>query len=148
METTLSPSSTTQRVHAKRINAGAQTAIDPLTADMAMARSLAKLLDSQFQIGQVRFGLDAVLGLVPVVGDLASMLLGLFPVYVARRHKLGKWLIARMLMNLGFDFLLGATPLVGDAADVLYKAHRMNYQMLEKAVEKKYGPRPTSPTAD
>jgi hypothetical protein len=141
MESTLSSSTTAQRVHAKRIDTGGQTALDPLAADMAMARALAKLLDSQFQVGQVRFGLDAILGLVPVVGDLAAMLLGLFPVYVARRHKLGKWLIARMLMNLGFDFVLGATPLVGDAADVLYKAHKINYRMLETAVEKKFGRR-------
>ena len=141
METTLSSSTNTQRVHAKRIDTGDQTALDPLAADMAMARALAKLLDSQFQVGQVKFGLDAILGLVPVVGDLASMLLGLFPVYVARRHKLGKWLITKMLMNLGADFLIGVTPVVGDAADVLYKAHRMNYQMLEKAVEKQFGRR-------
>jgi hypothetical protein len=141
METTLSSSTTTQRVRAKRMDTGTQAPVDPLTADMAMARALAKLLDSQFQVGQVKFGLDAILGLVPVVGDLASMLLGLFPVYVARRHRLGKWLIAKMLMNLGFDFVLGVTPVVGDAADLVYKAHRINYQMLETAIEKKYGRR-------
>jgi hypothetical protein len=124
-----------QRVHARRTSG--DRAMSSLDRDLMMVRSLANLLDSSFEVRGVRFGLDAVLGLVPVVGDFASMMLGLYPVLIARRHGVGRWTIAHMLGNLGADFLMGSIPIAGDAADVFFKAHLKNLRLLEAALKDK-----------
>jgi Domain of unknown function (DUF4112) len=126
----------TQSVSARRIEPDARV-VPSIDADLASARIVAKLLDSSFEIGGVKFGLDAVLGLVPVVGDLASLAIGMYPVVLARKHRLGKWVIMKMMANLGTDFLVGAVPVLGDAADVFFKAHLKNLRILETELEKR-----------
>jgi hypothetical protein len=108
-----------------------------LEADLARARWLARLLDSQFVFMGVEFGLDALVGLVPVVGDCVTALAAMYPVHIARKHKLGKRLEARMALNVLMDFLGGAVPVVGDLIDVVYKANLKNLKLLEKAVERR-----------
>lgn len=95
---------------------------------------LARLMDSAFVIPgtRVRAGLDAVLGLVPGVGDLAAGAIGLFLVLQARELGASRWLQARMLGNLLLDTALGSVPLVGDAFDVLFKANLRNLKLLQK----------------
>ena len=62
-----------------------------LDTDLKRARQIAELLDAQFEVAGVKFGLEAFLGLVPVVGEqMAVALAGLYPIWVANRHKLGK----------------------------------------------------------
>jgi hypothetical protein len=91
-------------------------------------------MDSAFVIPgtRVRAGLDAVLGLVPVVGDLASAAIGLFLVLQARELGASRWLQARMMGNLLVDTALGSVPLVGDVFDVAFKANLRNVQLLQK----------------
>lgn len=104
-----------------------------LDADLARAEMIAKLMDSQFQLGTFKFGADALIGLVPVAGDAISFAIGLYPVFLARKHGLGRVVVGRMLMNLGVDFVVGAVPLVGDIADVFHKANLKNLALLRKA---------------
>lgn len=113
-----------------------RAALPSVEADLAAARMLAHLMDAQFEIGKFRVGLDAILGLVPVVGDLASLGIGMYPIFLARKYKLPKRVILRMWMNLGLDFVVGVVPLVGDAADVLVKANLKNVALLEKAMKR------------
>lgn len=108
-----------------------------LEADLATARRLATLMDAEFEIAGFKFGLDAVIGLVPVVGDALSTLVGLYPIHVAQKHGLGRALQLRMAANLAIDFALGATPIVGDAADAMFKAQLKNLELLEKAAAKR-----------
>ena len=112
-----------------------------LEVDLARVRQLAKLLDSQFEIGGFKFGWDSIIGLVPVVGDLAMGLVGTYPLYIARKHNLGRFVRARMVSNLLVDWAIGSVPLVGDFFDVGYKAHLKNAALLEKAAEKAKGKR-------
>jgi hypothetical protein len=112
-----------------------------LEADLARVRQVAKLLDSQFEIAGVKFGWDSIVGLVPVVGDIAMGLIGTYPLYIARKHNLGKFIRARMISNLLIDWAIGSVPLVGDFIDVGYKAHLKNAALLEKAAEKAKGTR-------
>jgi hypothetical protein len=112
-----------------------------LEADLARVRQVAKLLDSQFEIAGVKFGWDSIVGLVPVVGDIAMALVGTYPLYVARKHNLGRFIRARMISNLLIDWAIGSVPLVGDFIDVGYKAHLKNAALLEKAAEKAKGKR-------
>ena len=85
-----------------------------------------------------RVGLDALLGIVPVVGDLVSMGVGLYAVAQARELGASRWLQARMIGNLLADAALGAVPLAGDLADVYFKAHRRNMKLLQKAIGEPY----------
>jgi hypothetical protein len=112
-------------------------AVPDLEADLAKARWLANLWDAQFSLGGIKFGLDAIVGLVPGVGDLAGFLAGLYPLYLAQRHGLGKVLQARMFANLLADFAIGSVPVVGDVIDVGFKAHLKNVALLERAVVKR-----------
>lgn len=105
--------------------------------EIALARRLALLMDSQFQIGPVRFGLDSIVGLVPVVGDVVTMLVGVYPIYLARKHGLGRAVIARMWANLAIDFAGGLVPVVGDICDVLLKANLKNLKLLESAARRR-----------
>ena len=95
---------------------------------------LAQLMDSAFVVPgtRVRVGLDAALGLVPGVGDLASGAIGLYIVLQARELGASRWLQARMMGNLLLDTAVGSVPLVGDAFDVLFKANLRNLRLLQK----------------
>jgi hypothetical protein len=106
-------------------------------ADLARVRTLATWLDSQFEVAGVKFGFDAIIGLVPGVGDTITSLIGLYPIWIAKRHGLGKGLQARMAFNVLVDWLPGLVPVVGDLIDVLYKANLKNLKLLEQAVEKR-----------
>jgi hypothetical protein len=110
----------------------ADTAFE-LEADMARARRLAKLLDAQFSIAGIKFGFDAIVGLVPAVGDTIALLAGLYPIHVARKHDLGPEVERRMIVNLAIDYFGGIIPIIGDLFDVSFKANLKNVALLEKA---------------
>ena len=116
---------------------GAAWAEPDLKVDLERARKLATLLDSQFSIAGVKFGLDAIVGLVPVVGDTLTALAGLYPVWVARRHNLGKTVQARMALNVVADWAAGSIPVIGDLIDVTYKSNLKNLKLLERAAERR-----------
>lgn len=108
-----------------------------LEADLARVRKLATLLDSQFEIAGIRFGWDSIIGLIPGAGDLITGGIALYPLYIARKHRLGTWTLMRMAANVGADALVGAVPVVGDAFDVVFKANKKNLALLEKAARKR-----------
>lgn len=83
-----------------------------------------------------RVGLDTIVGLVPVVGDLAGAALGSWLVWEARNLGLSKFRIARMMGNVGLDALLGLVPVVGDAADFLFRSNTRNLRMLKRHLDK------------
>ena len=101
--------------------------------------ALARLLDSRFKIPgfNMKFGIDSLIGLVPVVGDVFTALLGLY--IIARAIFLGgsASLIVRMFINLIIDAVLGAFPFLGDIFDLAFRSNSMNINMLIKHLEKK-----------
>jgi len=115
----------------------ATPAAPDLDVDLARARKLAYLLDAQFSLAGVQFGLDAIVGLVPVVGDTLTALAALYPIWVARRHNLGKTVQARMAVNVLMDWAAGLVPAVGDIIDVAYKSNLKNLKLLERAAERR-----------
>jgi Domain of unknown function (DUF4112)/Protein of unknown function (DUF1345) len=96
--------------------------------------ALATLLDTALVIPGtgVRFGLDALIGLFPVVGDIITTALSLFIVHEAYQLGAPGHVIARMLGNVALDGVFGAVPLVGDAFDVLWRANRRNVRLLRE----------------
>ena len=95
---------------------------------------LSRLMDAAIEVPilRTRVGLDAVLGVVPVAGDLLSAAIGLYLVAQARELGASRWLQARMVGNLLADAALGAVPVAGDIADVYFKAHLRNLRLLQK----------------
>jgi hypothetical protein len=116
----------------------AEPTLAELEADLQKARRLARWLDAEYEVFGVKFGGDAIIGLLlPWVGDTLTALASTYLVYVARRHNLGKVVQTRMAFNIFVDWLPGLVPLVGDAIDVAYKANLKNLKLLEAAAEKK-----------
>jgi hypothetical protein len=105
--------------------------------ELEIARTLAKLMDAEFEVGSVKFGLDSLIGLVPVAGDLVSAAIGVYPILLARRYGLGRTVVARMWANLAVDFVGGLVPVVGDALDVVLKSNLKNLALLEAAGKRK-----------
>jgi len=97
-------------------------------------RKLVDLMDDRYEIAGIRFGLDAVIGLVPGFGDFFGMVLGTAVILEALRHRVSPWVVGRMLLNLWIDAAVGSVPLVGDAFDVFFKAHRRNLRLLEESL--------------
>jgi hypothetical protein len=99
---------------------------------IARLDALASLLDSALVIPgiNVRFGLDAIVGFIPGIGDAITAVLSLFIVHEA--HQLGApfHLIVRMLANIALDGVVGSVPVVGDAFDVLWRSNRRNVRLL------------------
>jgi len=81
-------------------------------------------------------GLDAIIGLVPVAGDLIAGGLGLYLVWEASNLGMSKWHLARMISNVGFDTLVGAVPVVGDLFDFLFRSNSRNLRIIGKYLDK------------
>lgn len=98
------------------------------------AQRLANLLDNAVKVPftQIRLGGDFLLGLLPVAGDLISLLLSLKIVHYARQLGMPALLVAQMLKNIALDFIIGLLPLVGDIADVFYRANQKNVRLMER----------------
>lgn len=101
-------------------------------------RRIAELLDGQFRVPgtDIEFGLDAIIGLVPGIGDLISGGISMWMIREARRLGAPRWLIARMVWNVAVDVTVGAVPVLGDMLDVAWKANRMNIELLRRHFEK------------
>lgn len=95
---------------------------------------LANLLDARFRIpgSRWKFGLDALIGLVPGIGDAASAGLSMWIVWQGYRLGASRRTLAAMIANLGVDAVVGAVPIVGDAFDVAYKANKRNVDLLRQ----------------
>lgn len=93
---------------------------------------LARILDTALRIPgtRIRFGLDALLGILPGLGDAVGALLGGYIVWSALRAGAPRLILARMLANIGVDAIVGAVPVAGTVFDVAFKAHRRNAQLL------------------
>lgn len=83
-----------------------------------------------------KVGLDAVVGLVPVAGDLVAALLGMYIVWEARNLGMSKWQLARMSANVVFDTLVGAVPVAGDLFDFLFRSNSRNLKIIRKHLDK------------
>jgi hypothetical protein len=100
------------------------------------ARRVATLLDDAVRVPVVgvRVGLDSIVGLLPVSGDLAVAVCSLYIVFEAARCGVPRRTVARMLANVALDLAVGSIPVVGDLFDAFWKANRRNVRLFERAV--------------
>ena len=114
----------------------------PTGTDAAAVRvrveMIERLLERSFVIPGVNvpLGLDALVGLVPVLGDLVTTAMGAYFVWEARNLGLPKWKLAWMGMNVLFDTAIGAIPVVGDAADFVFRSNTRNLKIIRKHLDK------------
>ena len=101
--------------------------------------AMARLMDSAFAIPgtNIRMGLDGLIGLVPVAGDLIASVISSYLIWEARKLGAPRWLIGRMLMNVAIDTLVGSVPLLGDAFDIMFRANLKNMALLKKYLARK-----------
>lgn len=111
---------------------------------VADAELIAWLLDNSIPIPGTgrRIGLDAVIGLVPGLGDILAGGLGLLIVARAVQRGLPTVVLARMLANVALDFAIGSAPIIGDAFDLWYKSNARNVALLRR-----YADNPSASTA-
>jgi len=112
----------------------------PLTREQRFARleAIGNLLDAAFIVPgtNVRYGLDGLIGLIPVFGDIITTAIALWVVREARALGAPRWLVTRMLANVAIDGAVGAVPLIGDAFDVAFKANIRNIRLLRRWMDK------------
>ena len=96
------------------------------------------LLERSFTIPGINrpVGLDAIVGLVPVVGDVITAAMGAYIIWEARNLDMPKWKLWRMMGNLGVDTALGAIPLVGDAFDLFFRSNSRNLKIIKRHLDK------------
>lgn len=95
---------------------------------------MSQLLDSKFVIPgtNIRFGLDPILSLVPVIGDLVTLAISGMLIYTMHNHGASRKVVVKMLLNAGIDTLIGAVPLVGTIGDVFFRANERNVRLLRE----------------
>jgi len=95
---------------------------------------LSWLMDDLFRVPVLgwRFGLDAVIGLIPALGDTTTSLVSFYILVAAVRYRVPKITLLRMALNIAIDYLAGSVPVVGDLADAWWKSNRMNVELLRK----------------
>ena len=114
----------------------------PTGTDAASVRArvtaMEKLLERSFVIPGVNMpvGLDALVGLVPVLGEIVTTAMGAYIIWEARNLGLPKWKLARMGANVLFDTLIGVIPVVGDAADFVFRSNTRNLKIILKHIDK------------
>jgi hypothetical protein len=114
----------------------------PTGTDAASVRArvsaMETLLERSFVIPGVNMpvGLDSLIGLVPVLGDIITTAMGAYIIWEARNLGMSKWKLARMGANVLFDTAIGAIPVVGDAADFVFRSNSKNLKLILKHIDK------------
>jgi hypothetical protein len=100
-------------------------------------RRLAWLLDSALLIPglNVRIGIDPLLGLIPVLGDILGFIAGAYIILLAAGLGIPRVVLARMWLNVAVDTVIGLIPVVGDLLDIAWRANLMNADLLDRALD-------------
>ncbi len=117
----------------KSVDAGDDAGLE-LDGRAGNLRTLARVLDSAFAIPGtgIRVGADSIVGLVPVVGDIAGAALSGYIVLVSARLGAPASTLARMVINIGIDTVVGSVPVLGDMFDVGWRANMRNVDLLDR----------------
>lgn len=115
------------------MNQMSEQKLQPVKVEDSLNR-LSWLMDDLITIPGLgwRFGLDALVGLIPGFGDTATSLVSFYILASAVRYRVPKVTLLRMGLNIGIDYLVGSLPLVGDVFDAWWKSNQMNVELLSK----------------
>lgn len=95
------------------------------------------LMDDLFRIPVLgwRFGLDAIIGLIPALGDTTTSLVSFYILASAVRYRVPKITLLRMGLNIAIDYAVGSVPVVGDLFDAFWKSNQMNVELLKRRAQ-------------
>ena len=126
-----------QNPHVRPLGIELPTGTDPL-AIRRRVEAMEQILERSFRIPGTNYpiGLDSIIGLVPVVGDLITAGMGAYIVWEARNLGLPKWKLWRMGGNIAFDTAIGAIPLLGDAFDLAFRSNTRNLRIIKRHLDK------------
>lgn len=115
---------------------------DALRRDLDRIDRIARLMDAKFGLPftRIRFGLDALVGLVPGIGDVLASAPTFWMIHRGYRHGARRRVLLRMGANSAIDMVLGSVPLIGDLFDVGYKANIRNARLLRRELEQTLRP--------
>jgi len=134
------PESLAQGFEDFRFDFGGANPFGHLTGEQRLARldALARLLDIAFILPgtNIRYGIDGIIGLIPVVGDIIATALSLWLVREARALGAPWYVTARMLGNVAIQGVVGSVPVAGDAFDVLFRANIRNVRLLRRWIDR------------
>jgi hypothetical protein len=134
------PESLRQGFEDFRFDFGSANPFGNLTCEQRLKRleAIAKLLDIAFILPgtKIRYGIDGIIGLIPVVGDVIATALSLWLVREARALGAPWHITARMLGNVAIQGVVGTVPVAGDAFDVLFRANIRNVRLLRRWMDK------------
>lgn len=114
----------------------------PIACDPASVRRRLEMMEGVLERmfvlpgTNIRVGLDAVVGLVPVIGDIIAAAMGSWLIWEARNLGMSRFHLLRMGGNVAVDTLLGMVPLVGDAFDVMFRSNSRNLRIILKWMDK------------
>ena len=114
----------------------------PIGRDAAAVRRRVEAMEALLERGftlpgtEMKFGLDVMLDLIPVVGDAVAAAMGAWIVWEASNLGMSKWHIARMSGNVGVDFLLGLIPWVGAIPDFFFRSNTRNLRIVKRWLDK------------
>ena len=110
---------------------------DVRNRDLEEVERLARLMDTAFRVPVIgyRVGLDGLLGLIPGIGDAATLVPAGYILYKAKQMGVPNAVFLQMLVNTGADALLGSVPLIGDLFDIAFKSNRRNVALLRRHLE-------------
>ncbi|MDX1598154.1 MAG: DUF4112 domain-containing protein [Marinobacter sp.] len=113
-------------------------------ATLARLDKFSRVTDTAIRIPftRIRLGLDPVIGLLPVVGDLIGLVLSLYVLLEAHRAGASKRIKAHMVKNMLIETFGGMVPVVGDAFDIVYKANTRNTRLLREYLEQELNTEP------
>ncbi|MDC0887327.1 DUF4112 domain-containing protein [Altererythrobacter sp.] len=113
------------------------TGTDPLSIRRRI-ETMEVLLERSFKVPgtNIPVGLDSIIGLVPVIGDVIAAAMGAYIVWEGRNLGMPKWKLARMAGNIAIDTAVGAVPVVGDALDFVYRSNTKNLRIVKKHLDK------------
>lgn len=106
-----------------------------VTKHFKIAKFLAKLLDNQFEILGIRFGLDPILGLIPSVGNIVTTIISCYLFLLAYRLRVTKDVYFQMIFHIVLDFLISSIPVFGNISDFFYKSNEKNLKLLSLYVD-------------
>lgn len=99
---------------------------------LVFVERVSKLMDSQFKIGNFKFGLDPILNLIPFAGDSVTAIISFALVYNMQKHGASSKIVVKMMGNVILDFIVGAIPLIGWVFDFYFKANDRNVKLLKE----------------
>jgi hypothetical protein len=102
--------------------------------DLKWIEQFSRTMDSKFSIPgtNIKFGLDPIMSMFPVIGDLMTFLLSGILIYIMHQHGASRNVVIKMVLNSTLDAVIGAVPLVGTVFDIFYRSNDRNVRLLKE----------------